>query len=61
MEALKQRYKLREVSGWPITSLGLYCAVLQPPPGVSRDELVSALADDDGVELVQPVQDFSVF
>ncbi|MBB5769556.1 S8 family serine peptidase [Xanthomonas euroxanthea] len=61
MEALKQRYKLREVAGWPITSLGLYCAVLQPPPGVSRDELVTALADDDGVELVQPVQDFSVF
>ncbi|APP85222.1 S8 family serine peptidase [Xanthomonas hortorum pv. vitians] len=61
MEAIKQRYKLREVSGWPITSLGLYCAVLQPPAGVSRDELVSALADDEGVELVQPVQDFSVF
>ncbi|MCC4604313.1 S8 family serine peptidase [Xanthomonas campestris] len=61
MEAIKQRYKLREVSGWPITSLGLYCAVLQPPPGVSRDELVSTLADDEGVELVQPVQDFSVF
>ncbi|MCC4619468.1 S8 family serine peptidase [Xanthomonas cassavae CFBP 4642] len=61
MEAIKQRYKLREVAGWPITSLGLYCAVLQPPPGVSRDELVSTLADDEGVELVQPVQDFSVF
>ncbi|MCC4601581.1 S8 family serine peptidase [Xanthomonas melonis] len=61
MQAIKQRYHLREVSGWPITSLGLYCAVLQPPQGVSRDELVSALADDDGVELVQPVQEFSVF
>ncbi|MFA4501057.1 S8 family serine peptidase [Xanthomonas perforans] len=61
MDSIKQRYKLREVSAWPITSLGLYCAVLQPPPGVSRDELVSALADDEGVELVQPVQDFSVF
>ncbi|QHG86814.1 S8 family serine peptidase [Xanthomonas sp. NCPPB 1638] len=61
MQAIKQRYNLREVSSWPITSLGLYCAVLQPAPGVSRDELVSALADDDGVELVQPVQEFSVF
>ncbi|MBB3827209.1 S8 family serine peptidase [Xanthomonas arboricola] len=61
MEAIKRRYKLREVSGWPITSLGLYCAVLQPPEGVSRDALVSTLSHDDGVELVQPVQDFSVF
>ncbi|KHL55861.1 S8 family serine peptidase [Xanthomonas cannabis] len=61
MEDIKRRYKLREVSGWPITSLGLYCAVLQPPEGVSRDALVSTLSHDDGVELVQPVQDFSVF
>ncbi|MCW2001434.1 subtilisin family serine protease [Xanthomonas arboricola] len=61
MEALKQRYQLREVSAWPITSLGLYCAVLHPPAGVSRDELIKALSDDDGVELVQPVQEFSVF
>jgi subtilisin family serine protease len=61
MAVLKRDYDLREVSGWPIKLLGLYCAVLQPPPGVSRDALVAKLAKVDGVALVQPLQEFSVF
>ncbi|KAB7769392.1 S8 family serine peptidase [Xanthomonas maliensis] len=61
VDALKRRYRLREVSAWPITSLGLYCAVLQPPPDVPREDIVKALAQDEGVELVQPLQEFTVF
>jgi subtilisin family serine protease len=61
LDALKRRYRLREVAAWPIKPLGLYCAVLQPPPGVSRDELIASLAADERVRLVQPLQDFSVY
>jgi hypothetical protein len=61
LDALKRRYSLREVAAWPIKPLGVYCAVLQPPPGVSRDELIASLAADERVQLVQPLQDFSVY
>jgi subtilisin family serine protease len=61
LEALKRRYGLSEMAAWPIKPLGLYCAVLRPPPGVSRDELLAALAADDRVQLAQPLQDFAVY
>lgn len=61
LAALKQRYALREVSGWPIKALDLYCVVLQPPPGVDRDELIAALSKDERVQLAQPLQDYSVY
>jgi len=58
---LKQNYRLREVAGWPIKPLGLYCAVLEPPPGVAREELLKSLAGDARVQLAQPLQDFAVY
>ncbi len=61
LDALKRHYGLREVAAWPIKPLGVYCAVLQPPPGVSRDELIASLAADKRVQLVQPLQNFSVY
>lgn len=61
LEALKQSYGLREVAGWPIKPLGLYCVVLEPPPGVSRDALIKVLAKDRRVQLAQPLQNFSVY
>src|SRR3546814_11909413 len=35
---LEQRHGLREIVGWPIKPLGLYCAVLRPAPGTDRTE-----------------------
>ncbi|GAB3788037.1 S8 family serine peptidase [Dyella agri] len=61
MDTLKQRYGLREIAGWPIKPLGLYCAVFEPPPGMSRDELLKMLAADARVRLAQPLQDFAVY
>jgi len=58
---LKQRYGLREVTGWPIKTLKLYCIVVEPPPGVSRDDLIKTLAKDERVQLAQPLQDYSVY
>ncbi len=61
LAALKQRYGWHEVTGWPIKALDLYCIVLAPPPGMTRDSLLKALANDDRVELAQPLQDYSVY
>ena len=58
---LEQRYGLRELTSWPIKALGLYCAVLEPPPGTTRDALLKTLATDDRVQLAQPLQDYAVY
>ena len=61
LTVLKQRYGLREVTGWPIKALNLYCVVLEPPAGMTRDALLKALAKDERVQLAQPLQDYSVY
>jgi len=58
---LKRSYGLREVTGWPIKALKLYCIVVEPPRGMSRDDLIKTLAKDDRVQLAQPLQDYSVY
>jgi subtilisin family serine protease len=61
LAAIKQSYRLREVTGWPIKALDLYCVVLETPPGTTREELLKALAQDERVQLAQPLQDYSVY
>lgn len=61
LAALKKSYGLRELTGWPINALDLYCVVFEPPPGMTRDALLKALAKDDRVRLAQPLHDFSVY
>jgi subtilisin family serine protease len=61
LTSLKQNYGLREVSGWPIKALNLYCVVLEMPPGVSRDDLLKKLAKDSRVKLAQPLNDYAVY
>lgn len=61
LAALKQSYGWREVTGWPIKALDVYCVVLKTPPGMSRDALLKALAKDDRVQLAQPLHDYAVY
>ncbi|MCD8457074.1 S8 family serine peptidase [Xylella taiwanensis] len=61
IDALKQHYGLHELAAWPINTLRLYCAVLEPSPGISRTHLLETLAADKRVVLAQPLQDFSVY
>lgn len=58
---LKRRYGLREVAGWPIAPLGLYCVVLRPAPGVDRVALLAALARDERVRIAEPLQDYHLY
>ncbi|CTP91807.1 subtilase family serine protease [Xanthomonas translucens pv. poae] len=61
LDALTQRYRLRQVTGWPIKPLGVYCVVLEPAPGVERDALLAELAKDERVALSQPLQEFATY
>lgn len=61
LAALKRSYGMREVTGWPIKALDLYCVVLKPPPGMPRETLLKALAGDARVQLAQPLHDYSVY
>ncbi|MEO8999769.1 MAG: S8 family serine peptidase [Rhodanobacter sp.] len=61
LAALKESYGLREVTGWPIKALNLYCVVFEPPPGMTQDALLKALARDARVQLAEPLHDYSVY
>ncbi|HEX7814136.1 S8 family serine peptidase [Dyella sp.] len=61
LASLRQRYGWHELTGWPIKALNVYCIVLEPPAGMSRDDLLKALASDHRVQLAQPLQDYSVY
>ncbi|MGE7138705.1 S8 family serine peptidase [Luteibacter sp. NPDC031894] len=58
---IEKAYGVRTITGWPIKALGLYCVVLQPPPGADRDALIARLAADKRVQLAQPLQEYAVY
>jgi subtilisin family serine protease len=59
LATLEHEHKLQSVAAWPIVTLGWHCVVYGVPPGVERDALIHALAQDARVRLAQPLQDFS--
>jgi subtilisin family serine protease len=61
LASLQRQYGWQQVAGWPIDSLGVYCIVLAPPPGTSREALLHVLTQDQRVQLAQPLQDYSVY
>ena len=61
LAALQRHYGWHKVAGWPIHVLDVYCVVLRPPTGMSRDTLLKALAADPRVQIAQPLQVFSVY
>lgn len=58
---VKKDYRLRSVSGWPITALNLYCALLQLPDDSEREAVLAALQQDKRITLAQPLQTFSTY
>lgn len=61
LAALQRDYGWRQLVGWPIKSLDVYCIVLEPRAGTSRDALLAMLARDNRVQLAEPLGDFSVY
>ncbi|GAB2510405.1 S8 family serine peptidase [Pseudoxanthomonas sangjuensis] len=61
LDELKRQYRLREIVGWPIKPLGLYCAVLRPASGTDRDALLKALSADARVRIAERLQEYDVY
>lgn len=61
LDELKRRYGLREIVGWPIKPLGLYCAVLRPAPGTDHDALLEALSRDARVRIAERLHEYDVY
>ena len=57
---LSTEYHLQPVAAWPISLLRLHCAVMEVPPGVTREALLERLRTDRRVALVEPLQEYSV-
>ena len=56
--ALAAKYRLIEVSSWPIGLLGVHCLVYGIPAGSDAGRIAAALQHDPRVESVQPLQAF---
>ncbi len=61
LAALGRQYGWRELEGWPIKSLDIYCIVLEPARGTDRAILLRQLAADGRVQLAEPLRSFSVY
>ena len=61
LAALERKYGLREITGWPIKPLGVYCAVLRPAPGADREALLAALSRDARVRIAEPLHEYELY
>ena len=57
---LADEYRLTEVEGWPMRSLGVHCAVFTVEPGAAVDAIIARLSGDARVESAQPMQNFEL-
>lgn len=59
-QALAEEYGLHPVTQWPITALGIHCAVFEIPAQASMEETLQRLRQDKRIEAVQAMQSFQV-
>ena len=59
VRGLTNAYRLREVSSWPIATLGVHCVVFQIPARETVPQVIARLRGDKRVESVQPLQMFA--
>lgn len=53
LNQLGRDYQLRELDGWSINALGVYCALFALPVDLSREQIIQQLQRDSRVESVQ--------
>lgn len=58
LAAIAHQYELTHVMAWPISALGVHCAVLEIEDGRSRKAVLDMLAADPRVQLAEPLQTF---
>ena len=59
-EALAKDYGLRQVTQWPINSLGIHCVVYEIPADQSLEQALKLLEKDKRIEAVQAMKTFHV-
>jgi subtilisin family serine protease len=55
---IARAYSLRALDSWPIQALSLHCVVYEITDGRQVAQVLAALAQDKGVVLAQPLQEF---
>ena len=53
-------YRLKQVSAWPIESLGVHCVVYAIPSDSSAEQVIARLGKDSRVESAQPLNEFKL-
>ncbi|MGR9106977.1 MAG: S8 family serine peptidase, partial [Gammaproteobacteria bacterium] len=56
---IQERYGLVKLDEWPMTEIGLHCAVYLVPENHSVQETVELLSQDDEVDVVQRMHQFT--
>jgi subtilisin family serine protease len=56
----EQRFGIRRVADWPLSSIGVRCLVFEITGARTSDDVVRALAATELVETAQPLQQFEV-
>jgi len=59
VRSLAATYKLHEISGWPITQLGVHCVVFELPANTTASAMLTRLRQDRRVESAQPLNVFA--
>ncbi|MEQ1637735.1 MAG: S8 family serine peptidase [Methylococcales bacterium] len=57
-DAIAIDHQLKKITEWPMTEVGMHCAVFQVPTNASMADTLQQLAKDLRVELVQPMHYF---
>jgi subtilisin family serine protease len=60
LQRWQQRFGIRRVADWPLSSLGVRCLVFEITGTRPRDDIVRELAATEPVETAQPMQQFEV-
>jgi Subtilase family len=60
LQRWEQRFGIRRVADWPLSSLGVRCLVFEITGTRSRDDIVRELAATERVETAQALQQFDV-
>ena len=57
-DQIAENYQLKKVTEWPMTEVGMHCAVFQVPTGTLMADTLKQLAKDARVEIVQQMHFF---
>ncbi len=56
--SIEQQHGLQKLTEWPMTEVGVHCAVYLVPAGISVAETMQALSQDNRVDIVQRMHQF---